>query len=558
MAENLINEESRKEKFKLAKQDSTIHDTKFETKPVTYLQDCLRRFAKNKASVVGAIILILIGLFSIFEPVIDPKNHVGNNDFFTSGEFRDQYFSCAKPKNALFEGTGFWDGTEVEVGMSQTNYKFKKFNDSNHPIIVEEIDEYLPNLPDSFLNDPKYQDKKQYDVRIDTYAIGCQELKISKDVFDDLVAYEKENGVFEQKDDGSIMKPLVDYEKYLSEFETQLNLEEYAQTDSLISAMRTMYIQNPSYYFKIVPVKTSNGVYSTSAYTIPENDDGTPVDIYQRDSEGNLVYYEIVDGSYKIRVDYYDYFTFRAGIEPIFLFGSNKYGQDILLRMALGVRFSLMLGICITLVNFIIGLIWGAISGYYGGKVDLIMERFTDVIANIPSIIIMSIANIQLVGNDELKAVLGAGGTIVVAIFIAFIYNGWVGVAGTTRMQFYRFKGQEYVLASRTLGAKDKRLIFKHILPNATGTLVTRSILMVPSIIFSEASLSYLGIIDFENSGICSIGAMLNEGKAAGLDKNPHVLLFPALLITLLMISFNLFGNGLRDAFNTTLRGSED
>lgn len=548
MAENLINEESRKEKFKLAKQDASIHDTKFETKPVTYLQDCLRRFAKNKASVVGAIILILIGLFAIVEPVIDPKNHVDNNDFFTSGEFKDIAFDCVKPKNVLFEGTGFWDGTEVEV-IAEDKYKEITFNDSNHPTIVKVIDEYYL----------KYSSKKKYyDVRIDTYAIGCQQLTISKDVFDELIAYEKENGVFEQKDDGSIMKPLVDYEKYLSEFETQLNEEGYAQTTSLISAMRIKYNQNPNYYFKIVPNKTSNGVYSTSSYTILENDDGTPVDIYKRDEEGNLVYYENANGEYKIRVDYYDYFTFRAGIEPIFLFGSNKYGQDILLRMALGVRFSLMLGICITLVNFIIGLIWGAISGYYGGKVDLIMERFTDVIANIPSIIIMSIANIQLVGNDELKAVLGAGGTIVVAIFIAFIYNGWVGVAGTTRMQFYRFKGQEYVLASRTLGAKDKRLIFKHILPNATGTLVTRSILMVPSIIFSEASLSYLGIIDFENSGICSIGAMLNEGKAAGLKNNPHVLLFPALLITLLMISFNLFGNGLRDAFNTTLRGSED
>ena len=130
-------------------------------------------------------------------------------------------------------------------------------------------------------------------------------------------------------------------------------------------------------------------------------------------------------------------------------------------------------------------------------------------------------------------------------------------MASRTRMQFYRFKGQEYVLASRTLGAKDSRLIFKHILPNSTGTLVTRSILMIPSIIFSEASLSYLGIINFDTSGIYSIGAMLNEGKEKLLTA-PHILLFPAVLISLLMISFNLFGNGLRDAFNTTLRGSEE
>ena len=125
-------------------------------------------------------------------------------------------------------------------------------------------------------------------------------------------------------------------------------------------------------------------------------------------------------------------------------------------------------------------------------------------------------------------------------------------------MQFYRFKGQEYVLASRTLGAKDGRLIFKHILPNAIGTLVTSSVLMIPSVIFSESSLSYLGIINFTTSGLCSIGSLLNEGQAAGLKDHPHMLLFPCLVIALLMICFNLFGNGLRDAFNPSLRGSDN
>ena len=170
----------------------------------------------------------------------------------------------------------------------------------------------------------------------------------------------------------------------------------------------------------------------------------------------------------------------------------------------------------------------------------------------------MTIMQIQLTNNDQLKAAIGSAGTIILAILIAFVYNGWVGVASTTRMQFYRFKGQEYVLASRTLGARDSRIIFKHILPNAAGTLVTSSVLMIPGVIFSESSLSYLGIINFSTSGISSIGALLNEGQAASIQYYPHVLLFPAIVISLLMISFNLFGNGLRDAFNTTLRGSEE
>ena len=125
-------------------------------------------------------------------------------------------------------------------------------------------------------------------------------------------------------------------------------------------------------------------------------------------------------------------------------------------------------------------------------------------------------------------------------------------------MQFYRFKGQEYVLASRTLGAKDPRLIFRHILPNAAGTLTTSSVLMIPGVIFAESSLSFLGIVNFTTSGLVSVGSLLNEGSLAGLKENPHMLFFPSIVISLLMICFNLFGNGLRDAFNTTLRGSEE
>lgn len=545
--------ESRKDKFKLAKREDTIHDTKFETKPVTYLQDCLRRFAKNKASVVGAIIILFIVLFAVFEPVISPMNQF-TDDQFTNGQFADTRFNCVTPK--LFDDAGgFWDGTKEKTIDNET-YTINVNTDSNHNSIVEVIDEYAPGIPDNLINLPAYKDAKMYKVRIDTYAVGCVNLSIPKQEYEDLVKYEIERGIYGQKDNGSIMKPLVDVDTYIDEV-TSILESEGVQNTTIIGNLQKKYQNNDNYYFKLMPSKNSNGKYSDSKFVLVRDVNNNIQDIYKRDNENNLVYYEVVDGSYNVRVDYYDYITFKYGIEPIYIFGSNEQGQDILLRLALGVRFSLLLGLSITLINFIIGLIWGSISGYYGGKVDLLMERFTDIIANIPTIIIMTITNIQLV-NGDMKHTFGSTGAVIVAIFIAFIYNGWVGVAGTTRMQFYRFKGQEYVLASRTLGAKDKRLIFKHILPNATGTLVTRSVLMVPSVIFSESSLSYLGIINFQSSGICSIGAMLNEGKNAGLQENPHVLLFPALIITLLMISFNLFGNGLRDAFNTTLRGSED
>ena len=161
----------------------------------------------------------------------------------------------------------------------------------------------------------------------------------------------------------------------------------------------------------------------------------------------------------------------------------------------------------------------------------------------IPSIVILNIVNTHFPGNN------------VLGLIVALILPGWIGTASLTRMQFYRFKGQEYVLASRTLGARDTRLIFKHIFPNAIGTLVTSSVLMIPSVIFSESSLTSLGIINLGE--MVSVGSLLDEGQKS-MTTFPHAVLFPALLISLLMISFNLFGNGLRDAFNTTLRGADN
>ena len=133
------------------------------------------------------------------------------------------------------------------------------------------------------------------------------------------------------------------------------------------------------------------------------------------------------------------------------------------------------------------------------------------------------------------------------------VLTGWIGTAARTRTQFYRFKGREYVLASRTLGASDKRLIFKHILPNALGTIVTGSVLMIPGVIFSESTLSYLGL---GLKGVESFGVLLSTNQQY-LGSEPVLIVFPAIIISLLMISFNLFGNGLRDALNPSLKGSE-
>ena len=143
------------------------------------------------------------------------------------------------------------------------------------------------------------------------------------------------------------------------------------------------------------------------------------------------------------------------------------------------------------------------------------------------------------------------------AFLFAFVMTGWIGMSALTRKQFYRFKGQEFVYAARTLGASDKRLMFKHIFPNAMGTIITSCALIIPSVIRSETTLTYLGIVNLSDVAGSSIGTLLSKAQNS-MTTSPHAMLYPSIYFALLLICFNLFGNGLRDAFNPTTRGTED
>ena len=201
----------------------------------------------------------------------------------------------------------------------------------------------------------------------------------------------------------------------------------------------------------------------------------------------------------------------------------------------------------VSAINLTIGAIYGAIQGYYGGAIDMTMDRICDVLSGVPFIVVATLFQLHLAQKV---------GTIPSFLF-AFVLTGWIGMASLTRKQFYRFKGQEYVLAARTLGASDRRLMFKHIFPNSLGTIITSSVLVIPGVINSETSLTYLGIVNLSEFAGTSIGELMTQGQAA-MTTSPHAMLFPALFISLLLISFNLFGNGLRDAFNPSTRGTED
>ena len=242
----------------------------------------------------------------------------------------------------------------------------------------------------------------------------------------------------------------------------------------------------------------------------------------------------------EIKTISYKYLSLGYKKMPRFLLGIDDSGIDLFTRIFACMRTSLLLGVCTAAFCLLFGLVWGSISGYFGGLVDLSMERFCDILGGVPWIVMMTLCILHL-GNNFATFVL------------ALCLTGWMGTAARTRTQFYRFKGREYVLASRTLGARDGRLIFKHILPNSLGTIVTSSVLMIPSTIFSEATLAYLNL---GLQGKQAFGVLLSNNQQF-IQSYPYLIVFPSIVMALLMISFNLFGNGLRDALNPSLRGAE-
>lgn len=541
-----------KELFKELPDRTDIHDAAFETKPVSFLKDSFSRFVKNKGSVVGAIVILLIALYAIVTPLVSPfaKIAAANPIDYPSG-FGDTHYSNVLPYAEMFKGTGFWDGTTTKT-LNKEKYEMALLNDSNHPYVEKLLSVDVQQIGMSKTEMYTFRANSYFENNID------KEIKLSQSEFEALEAYDLEHNTEETR----IMKKMVDVDGYLADYRTYLESKGTYEENSInktLDAMRNYYITNNKSAFYAITAEIKGQLTDIVGKFKPiYNTDGSVQTIYKKDASGNEVRYEVLgSGQIQVRVDYFDYFTYLRGFKPYYLFGANSQGKDICLRLAQGTCFSLLLGIVISAINFIIGLIWGAISGYYGGYVDLTMERITDIISNIPSLIILTITSVQFTNNPIFSTDSMKGWTIILSFLIAFVYSGWIGVAGTTRMQFYRFKGQEYVLASRTLGAKDSRLIFKHILPNAAGTLVTSSVLMIPSVIFSESTLSYLGIVDFDQGNLSSIGTLLNEGQLFIKDY-PHEILFPCIIISLLMICFNLFGNGLRDAFNTSLKGAED
>ncbi len=513
-----------KSRFAFVNEGERITDKKFEDKPIGYFKDALIRFRKSHASVVAFIIIVLIILYSLIAPLLITTH---------SATFMDNVYAKKPGRVASLREYGILDGgvnrdfsdksliLAVAMGMGAEDW------DGQGVTLEEGLNsEYQPMLK---IGDPTVYvgaNKKEtvaYKGRIDAYLeVGFVYKSIPQAEFEKIRAWEEETGLH-------VLYPLVEDNEY------------------------NMDPNDANYWYKSkkgTPIVTNEqGKLETVAY----GEGMTLEDNYKRDENGNVIYKEYTGGGnletaqLKVRVLYYNYYQYLNGSTPDYIMGTDSQGYDLALRIAGGIKLSLTVAVFVFIINFSIGAVYGAIEGYYGGTADILMERFADILSGVPFIVVATLFQIHLANK------LGP----VPCLLFAYVVTGWISTAYRVRSQFYRFKNQEYVMAARTLGARDRRIIWKHIFPNSLGTIITSAALSIPSTIMTESMLSFLGIVKLGSAEVTSLGTLLSDASSIWTNY-PHLMLYPALFISLLMISFNLFGNGLRDAFNPSLRGVEE
>lgn len=219
-------------------------------------------------------------------------------------------------------------------------------------------------------------------------------------------------------------------------------------------------------------------------------------------------------------------------------FGSDLYGRDIWTRTWEGARVSLIIAVAAAIIDMVIGMSYGLISGYFGGKVDMLMQRFLEVANGIPRLVIVTL----------LLLILQPG---MITIIFALMLTEWVGMSRIARAEMLKLKDQEFVLASRTLGAGSFFIIFKEVLPNIIGPIITQVMFSIPTAIFTEAFLSFVGL------GIpvpqCSLGSLISE-LYNSFTTHPYQIIPPIVVMSLLMLSFNLVADGLREALDPKMK----
>lgn len=241
----------------------------------------------------------------------------------------------------------------------------------------------------------------------------------------------------------------------------------------------------------------------------------------------------------KVKVNKYVDSSKTTGLENIYYwFGTDVLGRDIFTRTWTGTRISLYIALVAVIVDMCFGMSYGLISGYFGGMVDNIMQRFAEILNGIPTLVIVTL----------LILVLKPGLT---TITLALATTGWIGMSRVARAQVLKLKEQEFILASKTLGAKDFYVIFKEILPNIFGQLIIMSMFSIPNAIFTEAFLAFIGL--GVPAPLASLGSLISEAFKS-FTTHPYMIIFPVIVLAIVMLAFNMLADGLRDAFDPKMK----
>lgn len=225
-------------------------------------------------------------------------------------------------------------------------------------------------------------------------------------------------------------------------------------------------------------------------------------------------------------------------IQEYFWFGTDDLGRDLWTRVWSGARISLYIAFLAAAIDLLIGIVYGGVSAYFGGRIDNVMQRFIEVLMGIPNLIFIIL----------LIMLLQPG---ILTITLAIIITGWVNMARVVRGQILKLKGMDFILASKTLGANHSRLLWRHLIPNTTGAIIITTMFTIPSAIFIEAFLSFIGL--GLQPPLASLGTLVNDGFKL-LRIYPHLMVISSVVISVIMISFNLIGDGLRDALDPKMR----
>ena len=498
------------EKFRFVQRDANLHDKKLETKARGFFADALLRFKKNKSSVVAAWIICILVLYALIVPVVSPYSINDKDIIYTT---RAPFVrSIADKKLGILDG-----GTNL-ASQNQKQYERLEaigIETGMNPIIEVTGESYYEEMYRGSMK--KF---KSYSLRINKYYdTGVIYRVFSNEDFIKIMEWQNESGI-------QVIYPYVDYDNAADK-----NSNVWFEVDSKGNAKRDA---NGNFIPNYSTNVAGAGVEYNSIRI--KGDDGSYA--YSAQKQG---------GAVECRICYYNYYTYVNGHEPMYLFGTTTMGQDMFTAIGVGARFSLIFAVIVSAINLTIGAVYGSIQGYYGGTVDLILDRISDILSGVPFIVVATLFQLHLAQK------LG----VIPSFLFAFVLTGWIGMAALTRKQFYRFKNQEFVHAARTLGASDRRLMFKHIFPNSMGTIITSCALIIPGVVSSETSLTYLGIINLSDVAGTTVGVLMQQGQTT-MTSSPHAMFFPAIFFSLLMITFNLFGNGLRDAFNPSTRGVED